>query len=102
VSFIVVVFAALRRALLHRLYPSTTLFRSVLLWRANRASLVVIGAGVTLLALSTAARMIPDSVTFISVVGTVLSLLALVVMGYLMTSRDVREHVREGVPLRLR
>ncbi len=75
---------------------------AVLLWRAKRASLVVIGAGVTLLALSSATRMVLDSLTFISVVGTVFSLLALVVMGYLMTSRDVREHVREGVPLRLR
>lgn len=75
---------------------------AVLLWRAKRASLVVIGAGVTLLALSSATRMVLDSLTFISVVGTVFSLLALVIMGYLITSDDVREHVREGVPLRLR
>ena len=75
---------------------------AVLLWRAHRASLVVISSAVTLLALSSAARMVLDSLTFISVVGTVFSLLALVAMGYLITSDDVREHIREGVPLRLR
>lgn len=75
---------------------------AVLLWRAHRAALVVISAGVTLLALSSLARMVLDSVTFMSVIGTVFSLLALVVMGYLITSDDVREHVREGIPLRLR
>lgn len=75
---------------------------AVLLWRAHRASLVVISSGLTLLALSSLARMVLDSLTFISVVGTVFSLLALVVMGYLITSNDVREHVRDGVPLRLR
>lgn len=75
---------------------------AVLLWRAHRASLVVISAGVTLLALTSLARMVLDSLTFISVVGTVFSMLALVVMGYLITSDDVRQHVREGVRLRLR
>ncbi|GAA4259658.1 hypothetical protein [Dietzia aurantiaca] len=75
---------------------------AVLLWRAHRASLVVISSAVTLLALSSAARMVLDSLTFVSVVGTVFSLLALVAMGYLITSDDVREHIREGVPLRLR
>lgn len=73
-----------------------------LLWRAKRASRVVISAGLTLLAVSSTARMVLDSLTFISVIGTVFSLLALVAMGYLITSDDVREHVREGVPLRLR
>ena len=75
---------------------------AVLLWRAHRASLVVIGTGVALLTLSSLARMVVDSLTFISVVGTVFSLLALVVMGYLIASDGVREHVREGVGLRLR
>lgn len=75
---------------------------AVLLWRAQKSSRVVISAAVTLLALSSVARMVLDTVTFISVIGTVLSLLALVVMGYLLTSDDVREHVAEGVPLRLR
>jgi hypothetical protein len=62
----------------------------------------VIGTGVALLTLSSLARMVVDSLTFISVVGTVFSLLALVVMGYLIASDGVREHVREGVGLRLR
>ncbi|UVE94901.1 hypothetical protein [Dietzia sp. B32] len=75
---------------------------AVLLWRAHRSSRVVIGTAVALLALSSLARMVLDSVTFISVVGTVLSLLALTAMGYLLVSDSVREHVREGVPLRLR
>lgn len=75
---------------------------AVLLWRAHRSSLVVISAGVSLLALSSLARMVLDSLTFISVVGTAFSLLALVVMGYLIASDGVRAHVREGVPLRLR
>jgi CHASE2 domain-containing sensor protein len=75
---------------------------AVLLWRAHRAARIVIGAAVALLALSSLARMVVDSVTFISVVGTVLSLLALTAMGYLLVSPGVREHVRDGVPLRLR
>lgn len=75
---------------------------AVLLWRARRSSLVVIGAGVGLLAVSSLARIVLDSLTFISVVGTVFSLFALVVMGYLITSDGVRQHVREGVRLRLR
>lgn len=75
---------------------------AVLLWRAHRASLVVISAGVGLLTLSSLVRTVLDSLTFISVVGTVFSLLALVAMGYLIASAGVREHVREGVPLRLR
>ncbi|AVM64718.1 MULTISPECIES: hypothetical protein [Dietzia] len=75
---------------------------AVLLWRAHRASLVVISAGVGLLTLSSLARTVLDSLTFISVVGTVFSLLALVAMGSLIASDGVRDHVREGVPLRLR
>lgn len=75
---------------------------AVLLWRAHRSSRVVISAAITLLTLSSLARMTLDSVTFISVIGTALSLLALVVMGYLLTSDDVRKHVDEGIPLRLR
>ena len=75
---------------------------AVLLWRAHRAARIVIGAAVALLALSSLARMVVDSVTFISVVGTVLSLLALTAMGFLLVSPGVRDHVREGVPLRLR
>ena len=75
---------------------------AVLLWLAHRASLMVISAGVALLTLSSLARAALDSLTFVSVVGTAFSLLALVVMGYLIASDDVREHVREGVPLRLR
>ena len=75
---------------------------AVLLWRAHRAARVVIGVGVALLALSSLSRMVVDSITFISVVGTVLSLLALFAMGYLLVSDDVRDHLREGVPLRLR
>ena len=75
---------------------------AVLLWRAHRASLVVISAGVVLLTLSSLVRMVLDSLTFVSVVGTVFSLLVLVVMWSLINSDDVREHVRDGVPLRLR
>ena len=75
---------------------------AALLWRARRASVLVISAAVTLLALSSLVRLVFDSITFLSVIGTVLSFLALGVMGYLITSDGVREHVREGVPLRLR
>ncbi|MFN3340375.1 MAG: hypothetical protein ACK40Z_11815 [Dietzia sp.] len=74
---------------------------AVLLWRAHRAARVVIGVAVSLLVVSTLARMVLDSVTFISVLGSVLSLCALVAMGALLASNGVREHVREGVPLRL-
>lgn len=75
---------------------------AVLLWRAHSSARVVIGAGATLLTLSSLARMMLDSLNFISVVGTVFSLCVLVAMGYLLTLDDVREHVRDGVPLRLR
>lgn len=75
---------------------------AVLLWRAHRAARVVTGVGVTLLALSSLSRMVVDSITFISVVGTVLSLPALFAMGYFLVSDDVRDHLREGIPLRLR
>ncbi|MDV8000948.1 hypothetical protein [Rhodococcus sp. IEGM 1408] len=74
---------------------------AVLLWRAHRAARVVIGAAVTLLAASSLVRMALDSITFISVLGSVLSLCALAGMGYLLLSDGVRDHVREGVPLRL-
>lgn len=74
---------------------------AVLLWRAHRAARVVIGTGVALLAASSLVRIVLDSVTFISVVGSVLSLCALVAMGSLLFSDGVRDHVREGVPLRL-
>lgn len=74
---------------------------AVLLWRAHRAARVVIGVAVALLVMSSIARMVVDSVTFISVLGSVLSLCALVAMGVLLASSGVREHVREGVPLRL-
>ncbi|MFN7245035.1 MAG: hypothetical protein ACK4M5_17580, partial [Dietzia cercidiphylli] len=74
---------------------------AVLLWRAHRAARVVIGVAVALLVVSTLARMVLDSVTFVSVLGSVLSLCALVAMGSLLASNGVREHVREGVPLRL-
>ena len=75
---------------------------AVLMWRAHRAARLVIGVAVTLLALSSLARMVIDSVTFISVVGTIASLLALTAMGYLLGSDGVRDHVRDGVPMRLR
>lgn len=75
---------------------------AVLLWRANRAARAVIGIAVALLALSTLARMVLDSITFISVVGTTLSLVALAAMGYLLVSDGVREHLRAGIPVRLR
>lgn len=74
---------------------------AVLLWRAHRAARIVIGTGVALLAASSLVRIVLDSVTFVSVVGSVLSLLALVAMGSLLFSDGVRDHVREGVPLRL-
>lgn len=74
----------------------------ILLWLARPSSRLVISSAVTLLALSSVARMMSDSVTFVSVIGTVLSILAVVVMGYLLTSDDVRKHVIDGVPLRLR
>lgn len=75
---------------------------AVLLWRAHRAARVVTGAAVALLAVSSLARMALDSISFLSVLGSAFSLCALVGMGYLLASDDVREHVREGVPLRLR
>jgi hypothetical protein len=78
------------------------LMGAVLLWRAHRAARVVIGATVALLAVSSLARMALDSITFISVLGSVLSLCALVAMALLLASDGVRDHVREGVPLRLR
>lgn len=74
----------------------------VLLWLARPSSRLVIGSAVTLLALSSVARIVFDSITFVSVIGTVLSILAVVVMGYLLTSDDVRRHVSDGVPLQLR
>lgn len=74
---------------------------AVLLWRAHRAARVVIAVAVALLVVSSLARMVVDSVTFISVLGSVLSLCALVAMGVLLASDGVRDHVREGVPLRL-
>lgn len=75
---------------------------ALLLWRAHRGARVVIGVAVTLLTLSSLTRMVIDSVTFISVVGTIASLLALTAMGYLLGSDGVRDHVRGGVPMRLR
>lgn len=77
------------------------LWGAVLLWRAHRAARVVIGAAVALLAASSLVRMALDDITFISVLGSVLSLCALAGMGYLLVSDGVRDHVREGVPLRL-
>ncbi|MEH6623194.1 MULTISPECIES: hypothetical protein [Dietzia] len=74
----------------------------VLLWRAHRWSRVVLGAAVALLAANSLARVVLDSLTFISVVGSIFSLLVLVTMGYLLASDSIREHVREGVPLGLR
>ncbi|MFL0579820.1 hypothetical protein [Dietzia sp. 179-F 9C3 NHS] len=73
-----------------------------LLWRARRAALPVVGVAVTLLAVSSVARIALDEVTFVSVLGSVLSLAALVVMAMLLFSDTVREHVRAGRPLRLR
>lgn len=75
---------------------------AVLLWRAHRASRAVIGVALTLLLASSLARMALDSITFISVLGTVLSLAAIVAMGFLLFSDGVRDHVREGIALRLR
>lgn len=74
---------------------------AVLLWRAHRAARVVIGVAVALLAVSSLARVILDSITFISVLGSVLTVLALLAMGSLLASDGVRDHVREGVPIRL-
>lgn len=74
---------------------------AVLLWRAHRAARVVIGVAVALLAVSSLIRMALDSITFMSVLGSVLSILALLAMGFLLTSDGVRQHVRDGVPLRL-
>ena len=74
---------------------------AVLLWRAHRAARVVIAVAVALLVVSSLAGMGVDTVTFISVLGSVLSLCALVAMGVLLASDGVRDHVREGVPLRL-
>lgn len=74
----------------------------VLLWRAHRAARVVIGVAVALLGVSALARMALDEITFVSVLGSVLSLSAIVVMGFLLASDAVREHVRAGRPLRMR
>lgn len=73
-----------------------------LLWRAHRSARVVTGAAVALLTLSTLARMALDSITFMSVLGSVLSLCAVAGMVVLLTSAGVRDHVRAGRPLRLR
>lgn len=75
---------------------------AALLWRAHRWSRVVIGVAVSLLTASSLVRMVVDTVTFMSVLGTVLSLCALTVMVLLLTGDGVREHVREGTSLRLR
>ena len=55
----------------------------------------------TLLVVSSLIRMAVDSITFMSVVGTVLSLVALAAMVSLLYSDGVREHLRRGQPLRL-
>lgn len=75
---------------------------AVLLWRAHRSALVMIGVALGLLTASSIFRILVDEITFISVVGTVLSLAALTAMIALMLSDGVREHIRAGVPLRLR
>lgn len=73
-----------------------------LLWRAHRSARAVIAVAVTLLAVSSVVRMMVDSVTFISVLGSVLSLCSLIAMVMLLTSEGVRDHIRAGRPLRLR
>lgn len=73
-----------------------------LLWRAHRRARVVVGVAVALLVVSSLARMAVDSVTFMSVLGSVLSVCALTGMALLLTSDGVREHIRSGTPLRLR
>lgn len=75
---------------------------AVLLWRAHRTARVVVGAAVALLAVSSLVRVILDSITFVSVLGSVLTVLALLAMGYLLATDSVRDHVRGGVPMRLR
>lgn len=75
---------------------------AVLVWRAHPRARVVLGTAVTLLLVSSLVRMAMDSITLMSVVGSVLSLLALAGMGSLLYSDDVREHLRRGIPLRLR
>jgi len=73
----------------------------VLLWRAHRSSRVVIGVGLALLTVTTLARMVTDSITFSSVVGSAFSVCTIAAMGALLASAGVRGHVRAGVPLRL-
>lgn len=75
---------------------------AALLWRAHRSARVVIWVALTLLIVSSIVRILVDEVTFISVVGTVLSLCALTAMVTLLVGDGVREHVRAGIPLRLR
>lgn len=75
---------------------------AVLLWRAHRSARLVIWMALTLLIVSSLIRMVVDEVTFMSVVGTVLSLCALTVMVTLLVGDGVRDHVRAGIPLRLR
>lgn len=75
---------------------------AVLLWRAHRSARWVIGVAVTLLTVSTMVRMAVDDVTFMSVLGSVLSVCALAAMIVLLVGDGVREHVRAGIPLRLR
>lgn len=74
----------------------------VLMWRAHRSARVVISIAVALLAASTLVRMAADTITLMSVVGSALSLCALVAMTLLLMSDDVREHVRSGTALQLR
>ena len=74
---------------------------AVLVWRAHRAARIVIWIGVILLVVSSLLRIAVDSITFMSVVGTVLSLVALAAMVSLLYSDGVREHLRRGQPLRL-
>lgn len=74
----------------------------VMLWQAHRRARVVIGVAVTLLAVSSLARMAVDTITFMSIVGSALSVCAVTGMVVLLTSDGVREHIRSGTPLRLR
>lgn len=74
----------------------------VLLWRAHRAAKAVIGVATALVAVSSLARIALDEISFVSVVGSTFSVLALILMWRLLSSDGVRAYLATGRPVRLR
>lgn len=65
-----------------------------LMWRGARSAHVVLGIFTFALVLSTAWQMISDSLSFITVISTVMATVAIAFTFYLLLSPEVREHVR--------